>query len=108
MIIQAPQHMLIEKYELHSNKQTLNFLGTCFQGGLYEKWGNDLLLRSRQESRKTQNHRLSLKAEEDSSPSLSIRQMQGAFLILALGLGMAVLAFAGEVLVYCHLKHSTR
>lgn len=71
----------------------------CFQGGLYEKWGNDILLRSKRESRRMQNHRLSLTAHEDSSPSLSIRQMQGAFMILSLGLAGAVLVFAGEALV---------
>lgn len=108
MIIQSLQYILVEKYELHDNKQTLNLLATSFQGGLYEKWGNDLLFRSKQESRKMLNHRQRLKAEVDSSPSLSIRQMQGAFLILSLGLGVAVLVFAGEALVYCHLHHGIR
>lgn len=71
----------------------------CFQGGLYEKWGNDLLLRSKQESGKRQQAPASHKGKVDSSPSLSIRQMQGAFMILGLGLGVAALVFAGEALV---------
>lgn len=70
----------------------------CFQGGLYEKWGKDLLFRAKYESSKRQHHRQSHKDTRSSSPSLSATQMQGVFMILALGLSVAVLVFTWEVL----------
>ncbi|XP_063886372.1 ionotropic receptor 93a-like [Scylla paramamosain] len=70
------------------------------EGGLYEHWGDELLFKVKQKSRTM--HKLSHPDQDptvDSPPSLTIIHMQGAFMVLILGCGLAVLAFTGEVLL---------
>lgn len=79
--------------------------GEILQAGLYEKWAADLLFEVQQESRKATQEQLQLQKEgelasertRESTLSLSIRHTQGAFMLFALGLVVAAVAFSVEV-----------
>ncbi|KAK8397739.1 hypothetical protein O3P69_004490 [Scylla paramamosain] len=73
------------------------------EGGLYEKWASDLLFKVRQEKR-IQLRKQQEDAEQEPTRSremtlsLSMDHMQGAFMLLLLGLILAALVFGGELI----------
>lgn len=74
------------------------------QAGLYEKWVADTIMETTMRSKKRRKEReqKSVAAEEGSGESgpkpLTMTHMQGAFLILTLGVLLAAVTLAGEVL----------
>lgn len=73
------------------------------QSGLYEKWAADLLwdtkFKSRQrqkDSHEGEEEDTNTVAENKDSPALTITHVQGAFMLLLLGLVIATLVFVGE------------
>ncbi|XP_069191348.1 ionotropic receptor 93a [Procambarus clarkii] len=75
------------------------------EGGLYEKWSTDLLSEAQAKSRKRQQKAAGQEPRSGSSlRALTTTHLQGAFMLLLLGLALAGLCFVLEVLtliVHC-------
>lgn len=74
------------------------------QAGLYDKWVAQLLFKVEMESRKKKQDEQLYKAKMSNRPQgLSMRHVQGAFIVLLLGFGISCLALAVEILsIFVH------
>ncbi|KAG7163538.1 Ionotropic receptor 93a-like 9 [Homarus americanus] len=75
-------------------------LMAVIEAGLYERWNDDLLRQAQMESRKRYKQQETEKETESDSSlrSLTITHLQGAFMLLLLGLGLAGVSFFVELL----------
>ncbi|XP_042231759.1 ionotropic receptor 93a-like [Homarus americanus] len=83
-------------------------LMAVIEAGLYEQWSKDLLFQAQVKSRKGQQQQhVAKKTDSDSSiRSLTTTHLQGAFLLLLLGLGIAGITFVVELLILRLLQAS--
>ncbi|KAG7163535.1 Ionotropic receptor 93a-like 8 [Homarus americanus] len=75
-------------------------LMAVIEAGLYERWNDDLLRKAQMESRRRYKQQETEKETESDSSlrSLTITHLQGAFMLLLLGLGLAGVSFFVEFL----------
>ncbi|KAG7163531.1 Ionotropic receptor 21a-like 4 [Homarus americanus] len=79
------------------------------EAGLYEKWSDDMIIHTRRESQRQQRELLAeRKLEEERADSardrsLTIIHLQGPFILLFLGLGLAGLSFVVELIIISFL-----
>ncbi|XP_037800843.1 uncharacterized protein LOC119595769 [Penaeus monodon] len=72
------------------------------EGGLYEKWSADMVSRAREESRQKQQLKTDAVESEEAdggTRALTLTHMQGPLLLTLLGLALAGVTFALEILV---------
>ncbi|KAG7163523.1 Ionotropic receptor 21a-like 3 [Homarus americanus] len=76
------------------------------EAGLYEKWAEDLLFQTQMKAQKKQKQEAEKETESDNNNrSLTFTHLQGAFLLLLLGLSLAGLTFVVEPLTVWHQQH---
>ncbi|XP_069191009.1 ionotropic receptor 93a-like [Procambarus clarkii] len=87
-------------------------LMAVIEAGLYEKWSKDLLIQAQMDSRtRKQQQREQQQTQENEETdskstiqSLTIIHLQGAFMLLVLGLAASGLTFAMEILLLCSTR----
>ncbi|XP_063886245.1 ionotropic receptor 93a-like [Scylla paramamosain] len=89
----APYRPLIDRH-----------LMAIVEGGLYEKWSEDLLLevqmKSRRKQKQLQEDNKTVQKNENTVTALTITHTQGAFMLLHLGQAIAALLLAAELLTW--------